>query len=366
MKYGVLSETGHRERRVSIVPSVAAKLISAGHTVHIEQGCGLRAGFDDEMYRVQGAVVLARTEVVAQCECLLRVAVPSANEINELRAGQTLVSYIYPKRHADVLQALASKGVNVFAMDALPRTTRAQTMDVLSSQNNLAGYKAVVIGAAELGRIFPLMMTAAGTVPPAKVLIYGAGVAGLQAIATARRLGAQVEVTDVRPETKEQVESLGAKFISVEGLDQVNVQGGYVAAIGEDVLARQKAAVEKSLLNADLIICTALVTGGKAPTLITADQVSRMKRGAVIIDMAAEAGGNCELTKADERTEHGGVLVLGPTDLASSAAQNASELYAKNVLAFLMHVARPDGFEFDMTDEITSATLVVHNGQVRS
>jgi NAD(P) transhydrogenase subunit alpha len=190
-------------------------------------------------------------------------------------------------------------------------------------------------------------------------------VAGLQAIATARRLGAKVEVTDVRPETKEQVESLGAKFITVEGLDQVSVQGGYVAAISEDVLARQKEAVEKSLLNADLVICTALVTGGKAPTLITADQVGRMKRGAVIIDMAAEAGGNCELTKADERVVHNGVLVMGPTDLASSAALNASELYAKNVLAFLTHIAKPDGLSFDTDDEITSATLVVHNGQVR-
>jgi H+-translocating NAD(P) transhydrogenase subunit alpha len=365
MKFGVLSETGHLEKRVSVVPSVVPKLISAGHSVHIEQGSGLRAGYDDEMYRTQGATIASRAEVLSASDCLLRVAVPTAAEIDELRQGQSLVSYIYPKRHVNVLSALAAKGVNVFAMDALPRTTRAQTMDVLSSQNNLAGYKAVVIGAAELGRIFPLMMTAAGTVPPAKVLIYGAGVAGLQAIATSRRLGAQVEVTDVRPETKEQVESLGAKFISVEGLDQVNVQGGYVATIGEDVLARQKAAVEKSLLNADLIICTALVTGGKAPTLITADQVSRMKRGAVIIDMAAEAGGNCELTRADERIEHGGVLVLGPTDLASAAAQNASELYAKNVLAFLTHVAKAEGMTYDTSDEITSATLVVHNGQVR-
>lgn len=365
MKFGVLSELGSRERRVALVPAVVAKLTSAGHSVIVEQGAGLRAGFDDEMFLSQGAVLASRAEVIAQSDCLLRVAVPTSAEINELRSGQSIVSYIYPRRHPDVLQALASQGVHAFAMDAMPRTTRAQVMDVLSSQNNLAGYKAVVIGAAELGRIFPLMMTAAGTVPPAKVLIYGAGVAGLQAIATARRLGAQVEVTDVRPETKEQVESLGAKFISVEGLDQVSVQGGYVAAISEDVLARQKEAVEKSLLNADLVICTALVTGGKAPTLITADQVGRMKRGAVIIDMAAEAGGNCELTKADERVVHNGVLVMGPTDLASSAALNASELYAKNVLAFLTHIAKPDGLSFDTADEITSATLVVHNGQVR-
>jgi NAD(P) transhydrogenase subunit alpha len=365
MKFGVLSETGLRERRVAIVPSVVAKLITAGHSVFVEHAAGLQAGFDDGAYQEQGATVTGRSDVITNADCLLRVAVPTFAEINELRSGQSIVSYIYPRRHPDVLQALASQGVHAFAMDAMPRTTRAQVMDVLSSQNNLAGYKAVVIGAAELGRIFPLMMTAAGTVPPAKVLIYGAGVAGLQAIATARRLGAKVEVTDVRPETKEQVESLGAKFITVEGLDQVSVQGGYVAAISEDVLARQKEAVEKSLLNADLVICTALVTGGKAPTLITADQVGRMKRGAVIIDMAAEAGGNCELTKADERVVHNGVLVMGPTDLASSAALNASELYAKNVLAFLTHIAKPDGLSFDTDDEITSATLVVHNGQVR-
>lgn len=366
MTFGVLSETGERERRVALVPSVVTKLIAAGHSVCIESGAGLRAGFDDASYQGQGATVTNRTDVIASADCLLRVAVPTLAEIDEFRPGTTIVSYIFPKRHPEILSALAGKRVAVFAMDALPRITRAQTMDVLSSQNNLAGYKAVVIGAAEIGRIFPLMMTAAGTVPPAKVLIYGAGVAGLQAIATARRLGAQVEVTDVRPETKEQVESLGARFISVEGLDQVNVQGGYVAAISQDVLDKQKEAVERSLLNADLVVCTALVTGGKAPILITADQVSRMKRGSVIIDMAADAGGNCQLTKADERVEHEGVLILGPTDLASSATQNASELYARNLLAFLTHVVRDGGISFDTSDEITSATLAVHNGEVRT
>lgn len=365
MKLGVLKETASREKRVAVVPAVAAKLISAGHSVHIETGAGLDAGYSDEMYQAQGVILGPRQAVIATAECLLHVAVPTAEEIASLRDGTSIVSYIYPKRHPNLLQQIASAGIDAFAMDAMPRTTRAQTMDVLSSQNNLAGYKAVVLGAAELCRIFPLMMTAAGTVPPAKVLIYGAGVAGLQAIATARRLGAQVEVTDVRPETKEQVESLGAKFIAVEGLDAVNVQGGYVSSVDSDVLDRQKVAVEKSLLQADLVISTALVTGGKAPVLITADQVTRMKRGAVIIDMAAEAGGNCELTRADERVDAQGVLVLGPTDLASSAAQNASELYSKNVLAFLAHIATADGITYDLSDEITSATLVVYNGQVR-
>lgn len=365
MKLGVLKETASREKRVAVVPTVVGKLAAAGHVVHIESGAGLQAGYSDEMYKAQGAIAGTRQEVIGAAECLLHVAVPSVEEVTSMRRGTSIISFVYPKRHPNLLQQMAAAGINAFAMDALPRTTRAQTMDVLSSQNNLAGYKAVVLGAAELCRIFPLMMTAAGTVPPAKVLIYGAGVAGLQAIATARRLGAQVEVTDVRPETKEQVESLGAKFIAVEGLDAVNVQGGYVSSVGSDVLDRQKAAVEKSLLQADLVISTALVTGGKAPVLITADQVSRMKRGAVVIDMAAEAGGNCELTRADERVDAQGVLVLGPTDLASSASQNSSELYAKNVLAFLAHISDSNTMRFDLSDEITSATLVVHNGQVR-
>lgn len=366
MIIGVLTETLPGERRVALVPSACLQLSKQGHTVYVEQGAGLAAGFDDDAYRNAGATVASRSEVIADASTIIRVAVPSSDEIAEMRSGTSVVSYIYPQRHLNVLEALAARGINAFALDAMPRITRAQSMDVLSSQNNLAGYKAVILGANTLGKIFPLMMTAAGTVTPAKVLIYGAGVAGLQAIATAKRLGGRIEVSDIRPETKEQVESLGGKFIMVEGLDTVNIVGGYVASVSPEILAKQKEAVEKSLVEADLVITTALVAGGTAPTLITAEQVGRMKRGAVIIDMATEAGGNCELSKPDATVEYNGVTIIGCNNLASSVPTHASELFAKNVTSFLAAVATADGFRFDLDDVITSATLVTFNSEVRA
>jgi len=366
MIFGVVAETRRGERRVALVPASVKTLVEKGHEVVFEEGAGLASGFSDASYKEQGARIVSRPEVIGSADTILRVGVPSDAEIAEMRTGQNLVGYIYPKRHPEVLQKLASRGVVTFAMDAMPRSTRAQSMDVLSSQNNLAGYKAVIVGAGALNRIFPLMMTAGGTVKPARVLIYGAGVAGLQAIATAKRLGSIVEVSDIRPETKEEVQSLGAKFISVEGLETVNVQGGYVAGVSDDILAKQKEAVEKSLFAADLIITTALVAGGKAPRLITADQVSKMKRGSVIVDMATEAGGNCELSQPDQTVEVNGVTIIGCNNLAATVPSHASELYGKNMVTFLTHVAKPEGFAFDMNDDITSSTLVVHNGEVRA
>jgi len=366
MIIGVLTETLPGERRVALVPSACLQLSKQGHSIHVEQGAGLAAGFNDAAYANAGATMATRSEVIAVASTIIRVAVPSFAEIAEMRRGTNLVSYIYPKRNRNVLDALAAHSVNAFALDSMPRITRAQSMDVLSSQNNLAGYKAVVLGANALGKIFPLLMTAAGTVTPAKVLIYGAGVAGLQAIATAKRLGARIEVSDIRPETKEQVESLGGKFIMVEGLDKVNIEGGYVASVSPEILAKQKEAVEKSLVQADLIITTALVAGGTAPTLITAEQVGRMKRGAVIVDMATEAGGNCELSQPDATVEHNGVTIIGCNNLASSVPTHASELYAKNVTTFLAAVATTEGFSFDLNDEITSATLVTYNSEIRA
>lgn len=366
MNIGVLTETLAGERRVALVPSACLHLVNKGYAVHIQQGAGLEAGFDDTAYRDAGASVMQRSDVLGCAQVMLRVAVPSSAEIAELCAGQSLVSYIYPKRNRNVLDALAARGVTTYALDAIPRITRAQSMDVLSSQNNLAGYKAVIVGANALGRVFPLMMTAAGTVTPAKVLIYGAGVAGLQAIATAKRLGARVEVSDIRPETKEQVESLGAKFIMVDGLDRVNVQGGYVADVDTDVLTRQTAAVEKSLAEADLVITTALVAGGSAPRLITAAQVDTMKRGAVIVDMATEAGGNCELSLPDTTVEHNGVTIIGCNNLASLVPTHASELYAKNITTFLAAVATVDHMSTDINDEIVSATMVTFGSEVRA
>ncbi len=366
MKIGVVQEQQTGENRVGLVPSVVQTLCGKGHTVMVEHGAGSNAGFDDASYTEAGAQVTGRGEVIAGSDVLIRVAVPGDAEIDELRSGTSIVSYIYPKRNPELLKRLAAKGVSVYAMDAMPRTTIAQSMDVLSSQNNLAGYKAVLVAANALGSIFPMMSTAAGTLRPAKVLIYGAGVAGLQAIATAKRLGAVVEVTDIRPETKEQVESLGGKFVMVEGLDQVKVEGGYVAGAGEEILARQKEAVEKSLVKADIVITTALVAGGKAPTLITEDQVKKMKRGAVIVDMATDAGGNCAVSKPDTTVHVNGVTVIGCNNLASSVPTHASELYAKNIQTFLGHVATEAGISTDVADEIVAATLVVHNGEVRA
>jgi len=366
MRISVAMETSPGERRVALTPASCQQLISAGHSITVASNAGLSAGFDDAAYTNAGAQI--STSLIADLragDVLIKVAVPTAAEIAALPRDVTLISYLYPRRHPELLAALAAAGVNGIAVDAMPRISRAQNMDVLSSQNNLAGYKAVIAGANEMGKIFPLMMTAAGTIAPSRVLIYGAGVAGLQAIATAKRLGAIVEVSDVRPETKEQVESLGAKFVSVEGLDQVKIEGGYVAQISDEMLARQKEAVEKVLINADLVITTALVQGGKAPCLITEDQVKKMKRGSVIVDMATEAGGNCECSVPNETVVKHGVTIIGANNLAASTAQNASELYGKNLVNFLKHAATADGMTFDANDEITSAVLVVYNGQVR-
>lgn len=365
MNIGVLQERQMGERRVALVPSVVKTLASKGHTVFLERGAGLQAGFDDASYSEAGAQVVERSAVISSSDLVAHVAVPTPSEIDELRSGSFLVSMLYPKRHPQILQALAAKGVSAIAMDAMPRTTRAQSMDVLSSQNNLAGYKAVIVAAEALGSIFPMMTTAAGTLRPTRVLIYGAGVAGLQAIATARRLGAVVEVSDIRPETKEQVESLGGKFIMVEGLDQVQVVGGYVAGAGADVLARQKEAVEASLVKADVVITTALVAGGTAPTLITEDQVRKMKRGAVIVDMATEAGGNCTVSQPDTTVDVNGVRVIGCNNLAATVPTHASELYAKNIATYLDYVVTASGMNVDVSDEIVGATLVVHQGEVR-
>jgi H+-translocating NAD(P) transhydrogenase subunit alpha len=365
MKIGLLKETAPGERRVGLVPATVKTLIGAGHEIVVEQGAGLEAGFDDAAFQTAGASIGSTADVL-QSPLLIKVAPPMASECSTFSKGASLVSLLYPKRHPELLQALAQQGTTCYAMDAMPRITRAQSMDVLSSQNNLAGYKAVVVGANALGSIFPMMTTAAGTVRPAKVLIYGAGVAGLQAIATAKRMGAVVEVTDIRPETKEQVESLGGKFIMVEGLDQVKIEGGYVAGASEDVLARQKEAVEKSLFNADLVVTTALVAGGSAPTLISEDQVKRMKRGAVIVDMATEAGGNCAVSKPDETVTVNGVRIIGCNNLAATVPTHASELYSRNIATFLEEILGETGVSTDTTNELVAATMVVHNGEVRA
>ncbi len=363
MKLGILKETRQGEKRVSISPKVAATLIAQGHSCVLEKDAGLASAFNDEMYKEVDCAIVSRQEVIAQSDVLIAINPPDESTVDELKEGQYWFSLLFHRTNTGLIEKLAAKGVSSFSMDAIPRISRAQSMDVLSSQSNLAGYKAVILGANELTRIFPLMMTAAGTVTPSKVLIYGIGVAGLQAIATAKRLGAVVEATDVRPETKEQCESLGGKFITVEG--EVGSEGGYAREASEEYQQKQREAVNKSLFSADLVITTALVPGRKAPVLITEEQVRQMKRGAVIVDMAVEQGGNCEVSKLDEIVEINGVRVVGKSNLPSTLATNASELYAKNVENFLKHLATAEGFKLELEEEITNATLITHKGQVR-
>lgn len=364
MKIAVLKETRTGEKRVALTPATASQFIKLGFTCSIEAGAGYASNFSDEAYTQAGCTVVAdRNSLLSEAQLVVKVNAPTPTEIEALKSGTVVVSYMYHAFNPELVSALARQGVSAFSMDAMPRISRAQSMDALSSQNNLAGYKAVILGAGHLVKIFPLMMTAAGTITPSRVLIFGAGVAGLQAVATAKRLGAIVEVTDVRPETKEQVESLGGKFIEVKG-DGVKVEGGYAKEVSADYLAKQKEAVNKSLAQADLVITTALVAGKKAPVLITEEQVKLMKLGSVVVDMAVEQGGNCELSELDKVVVKHGVTIVGQSNLPSTLSQNASELYAKNIFNFITHLATKDGMKWEMEEEITQGTLVTHQGKV--
>lgn len=363
MKIFVLKETRPNENRVALTPTVASQFIKQGFACLVQNNAGYASNFDDEAYKNAGCSIVSAADGFAQADIVIKVNAPTTEEISQLKSGAIFISYLYHLFNTDVVKQLASAGASAFSMDAMPRISRAQSMDALSSQNNLAGYKAVILGADTLGKIFPLMMTAAGTVTPAKVLIFGAGVAGLQAVATAKRLGAVVEVTDVRPETKEQVESLGGKFIEVKA-EGVKVEGGYAKEVSADYLQKQKDAVNKSLAQADLVITTALVAGKKAPVLITEEQVKLMKLGSVIVDMAVEQGGNCALSELDNTVVKHGVTIVGKGNLPSTLAQNASELYAKNIYNFLTHLATKDGMKWELEEEITKGTLITHQGKI--
>lgn len=385
MKIGVIKETKTNEKRVAMSPSVAKNLKSRGYEICIESGAGILSSYSDQAYTDSGAEILSNTDVLKNSDIIIGINPPSDELINKIGENKIWISLLYHKSNNDLIKKLADKGLTIFSMDAIPRISRAQNMDVLSSQANLGGYKAVISGANELGKIFPLMMTAAGTITPSKVLIFGVGVAGLQAIATAKRLGAVVEATDVRPETKEQAESLGAKFIQVEEnkptqnnqlkdtiitpealnkFEESKSHGGYAKEVSDDYKQRQKEAVNKSLAQADLVITTALVPGKKAPILITEEQVKQMKMGSVIVDMAAEQGGNCALTQMDKTIDKYGVKIVGKINLPGELAQVASELYAKNISAFIEHLTNKDGFKWEMDEEITKATLLVKNGKI--
>ncbi|MFD2726044.1 Re/Si-specific NAD(P)(+) transhydrogenase subunit alpha [Hyunsoonleella rubra] len=365
MKIGILKETQKGEKRVSLSPNITKQLISKGFKVFIEEGAGANSSYLDIDFEDAGAQIEKRGVVYKEAEILIKINPFDDEDLKLVDAGQVLISQLYHKSNPKLIEAISKKGATAFSMDAIPRISRAQDMDVLSSQNNLAGYKAVILGAYEMTKIFPLMMTAAGTITPSKVLIYGVGVAGLQAIATAKRLGAVVEATDIRSETKEQAESLGAKFISVDNEGEESA-GGYAKEASEDYKKKQQEAVNKSLFQADLVITTANVPGRKAPVLITKEQVAQMKNGAVIIDLAAAQGGNCELSKLNEKVIVNRVKVIGTNIAPESVATNASELYAKNIFNFLVHLTDDEAkFKWDMEEEITDETLIVKNGTIR-
>ena len=363
MKIGVLKETKDGENRVALSPDVIKQLIKKEFLVTVEQGAGAGSNFSDEDYKESGALVGSASDVFS-ADIVLKVNIFSKEEVAQMKNGGACMSIMYAYNHPEILAELNKKSITSFSMDAVPRISRAQKMDCLSSQANLAGYKSVILGANYLEKIFPLMMTASGTITPAKVLIFGAGVAGLQAIATAKRLGAVVEVSDVRPETKEQVESLGGRFLTVEGAEEVKVEGGYASEVSAEFLQKQKELIQTKIKDSDLVITTALVMGKKSPILVTEEMVKSMKKGAVIVDMAVESGGNCEISVKDQIVRKHGVTIIGESNLPSLMSTNASQLYATNISTLLLHLATKDGFNLDREEEITKGVLITYEGQV--
>jgi H+-translocating NAD(P) transhydrogenase subunit alpha len=361
MKVGVPKETAAGERRVALVPDGVRRLAGAGVDIVVENDAGAGAAFGDDAYEEAGAQLVS--EVYGEAELICKVQRPSDEEIGRLREGQTVVALLQPLTSPELVRALAERGVTAFSMDSIPRITRAQPMDALSSQSTAAGYKAVLLAAVHLGKFFPMLTTAAGTIAPARVLVLGAGVAGLQAIATARRLGGVVSAFDVRPVVKEQVESLGAQFLEldVEGAEGV---GGYAVALAEDQHAREQELIARHVAESDAVITTALVPGRPAPLLITADAVRGMRPGSVIVDLAAEAGGNCELTEPGETMVKDGVTIVGETNLAATMPTHASQMYSRNVVTLLDHLLTDGELVLDFDDEITRETCVTHEGRV--
>ncbi len=357
------------EPRVAVSPESIRKLTGLGCTVRVEAGAGLRARFSDDAFAAQGAAIVpSAAEAVSGGDILLKVRRPSAEEVAGLAPGAIVAAMLAPYDDRPGLDALAATGASLMAMELMPRISRAQSMDVLSSQANLAGYKAVVDAAAHFGQALPMMMTAAGTVPAAKVFIMGVGVAGLQAIATARRLGAIVSATDVRPATKEQVASLGAKFIAVENEEfrQAQTAAGYAKPMSAEYQKEQAELIASHIKGQDIVVTTALIPGRPAPKLVSTAMIESMKPGSVIVDLAAERGGNTDLTRPDAAVEHNGVLILGPTNLAGEVAVNASSLYAKNLLAFLETLIdkKEKVLKIDWDDEIVKGTLLAKDGKI--
>lgn len=360
---GVPRETMPGERRVALTPETTKKLVARGFTVLVEREAGLAAGFTDEEYEAAGAqIVPDGGAVYSSASLVLKVQRPAEHEIELLRPGTALIAFLQPLVRPELVARLAERKITAISMDTIPRITRAQPMDALSSMSTVAGYKAVLLAANELPKFFPLMMTAAGTIRPAKVLVLGAGVAGLQAIATARRLGAVVEAFDTRPVVKEQVESLGAKFLELE--IKTEEVGGYATELAEEHLRLEQELIHNHCIEADVVITTALVPGRRAPVLIREETVQAMRPRAVIVDLAAEMGGNCELTEPGETVVRYGVTIMGPLNLPSEMAYTASQMYARNVTALVEHLAPRGELVLDLEDEITRGVVLTRDGEI--
>ena len=372
MIVGVPKETYPGERRVALVPMVIPALVKAGFEVVVQAGAGIGAGYPDSRYIEKGAKVLAeRAAVFAAADIMTQVLCYGSNDVTGredlplLRSGQVLVGFLRPLGSAEIIQQIASAGITAFSVELIPRTTRAQSMDALSSMATLCGYKAVLIAADNHPRIFPMLTTAAGTITPARVLVIGAGVAGLQAIATARRLGAVASAYDLRPAAKEQVQSLGGRFVElpIEAKDAQDA-GGYARAQDETFYQRQRELLGRVVQESDVVITAAVVPGKKSPVLVTREMVEKMEPGSVILDLASERGGNCELTKTGETVVEYGVTIIGAINVASGVPYHASQMYARNITAFLQHLVKDGKLRLDLEDDIIRETLVTHAGQV--
>lgn len=358
------------ENRVACVPDVASKLIKSGFQVNVEKDAGLSAGFTNEMYEKAGAKIVNLNELYSLADVVVKVQRPldhpiaGKNELDLLKEGTILITFLYPLNYPELSQKCAAKKINVISMDMIPRTTLAQKMDALSSQANIAGYKSVIMCADALGKIFPLLMTAAGTISAAKVVIMGAGVAGLQALGTAKRLGAIVEVSDIRPAVKEEVQSLGGKFIEVETDASMQDAGGYAKEASPEFLKKQKELIFKHITEADIVITTALVPGKKAPVLVTEEMVKHMRPGSVVLDMAVEFGGNCEISEMGKTVKKHGVTIIGEPNLPSLVPTHSSEMYAKNLLNLIAYISKDGKVELNLENEIVKGALITYNGEV--
>jgi len=363
MIVGIAKEIAVGESRVALVPDLVPKLIPTGTEVIVENGAGLNAGYLDNEYQGKGARIV--DEVISAANVILKVQPPTLAEIGKMKEGATLIGFLQPYTNAEGIEALAWRRITSFAMELMPRITRAQPMDALSAMSTITGYKAVLIAANRLSKMFPLMMTAAGTLTPARVFVIGAGVAGLQAIGTAKRLGAVVEAYDTRPIVKEQVESLGGKFVEL-GLEakEAEAKTGYATAQTEDFYKKQQLAMMKAVAAADVVIPTALVPGKRAPILVTEEMVRGMRPGSVVVDLAADQGGNCELTEPGKEVIKHGVAIIGPVNLASSIPYHASQMYARTVANYFLHLVKDGRVQVNLDDELTRGPLVTNGGEI--